>query len=355
MNRLRLERKLIDLTPLSISQPVQAWKSSGKTFEQCIKDKSFDQKEGKPYQFHEHYREAVAVKEKTHSASHVKKRISRSNALLGPMIAPELFTGIPGEREPLPPEPRGKEMIPCPNASERIEIVSSVSMPRPNISKPEIPMTAAASHFAPSVGAQAIPEHVSSPFATISTDTSLVPSAIKAELVMKPKANLLRSSMHLKSIFKDFRTFSEGSDADDERDTTDLETEVEREDIGKSPLAQEDEDTTNQDQDDGGLHTDFKEMTIGKKRHIGDDGGDEGYQSDEHGGTAKSNPENGTAAQLENQEVKVRSLSSGFSLNEACEPTIDDTRSTVENSSPCNKSNIRKQLSAQRLSKRIKS
>lgn len=350
INRLRLERNIFDLTPLSLSRTVQAWKSSGKN-----EDQSFDHKEGKLYHFNQHYREAVAVKEKNHSASQVKKRCSRSNALLRPIIAPELLAGISGKGEPLPPESRGKKMIPCENTSRRTEIVPSVSVPQPSIFTSEIRMTTAASHYAPSVGVQTVQEHSSSPFATISRNPSLVPSKLTAGFVMKPNAILLRSPMHLKGVFKDLRTFSEGSDADDERDATDLETEAEREDLGKSLLAREDENTPTQNQDDGGLHTDFKEMTIGKKRHIGDDDGDEGYQSDEHGGTAKNNPENGTAAQLDNQEVKMRSLPSGRFPNTACEATIDDTASTVENSSLCSKSNARKQLSAQRLSKRIKS
>lgn len=286
MNWLRLERNFIDLTPLSISHPVQAWKSSGKS-----KDKSFDHKEGKLYQFNQHYREAVAVKEKNHPVSQVKQRSSRSNAFLRPTIGPELLASISAERKPLPPGSHGKETIPCQNASERTEVVPSVSVPQPSMFTSEIHTTAAASHFAPSVGVQANSEHISSPFATIRTNSSLVPSTIKAEVVMKPEAISLRSSMHLKSVFNGLRTFSEGSDADDERDATELETEAEREDLGKSLSAQEDEDATNRNQNDAGLHNDFKEMTIGKKRHISDEDGDEGYQSDDYGGTAKSNPE----------------------------------------------------------------
>ena len=349
MNRLGLERNFIDLTPLSISHPVQACKSSGKS-----KDKSFDRKEGKLYQFNQHYREAVAIKEKNHPASQVKKRSSRSNALLRPIIAPELLASISDERKPPPPTSLEKEMIPCQNASERTEVVPSVSVPRPSMFTSEIHMTTTANDFAPSVGVQSILEHISSPIATIRTNPSYVPSTIGAEFVMKPKASLLRSSMHLKSISNDFRTFSEGSDADDERDATELETEVEREDLGKSLSAQEDEDFTNQKQNDAGLHNVIKEMTIGKKRHISADDGDEGYQINDHGGTAKNNRENGTAAQLENQLVKVRSLPGKLFLSAACEEAIDDITSTVGHSSPCSKSNTRKQLSAQRLSKRIK-
>ena len=354
-NRLQLERRCIDLTPLSISHPVQPWKSSSKTFEQCIKDKPFSHKGRKLYRFNQHYREAVAVKEKNPSLSHIKKRASRSNALLRPAIAPELFTDISGERKPLPPQLHEKQMIPCQNASERTDIVPPIPIPRQNISKSEIPVAAAANYYAPSAGAQAIPEHSSSPFASIRTDLDLVSSTTEPEFVMRRKIVSTRSSMLLKSVFKDFRTFSEGSDADDERDATDLETEAELEDLGKSLSTPEDDDAIIQNQDDGGLHTDFKEMTISKKRHLGNDNGDEGYQSDDYGGTAKNNPEDGTAAQLENQEVKVRTLRSGSLLHSACEVTIDRPMYTIGNSSPYNESDSRKQLSAQRLSKRIKS
>lgn len=354
-NRLQLERRCIDLTPLSISHPLQPWKSSRKTYEQCIKDKPLSHTEKEVYQFNQHYREAVAVKEKNPSLSHIKKRASRSNALLRPAIAPELFTDMSGERKPLPPELHRKEMIPCQNAAERTEIVPPVPTPRPKISKSEITVVAVASYSAPSAGAQAIPDFSLSPFATIRTDLDLVSSTTEPEVILRPKTVSLRSSMLLKSVFKDFRNFSEGSDADDERDATDLETEAEREDLGKSLSAQDDDDTTSQNQDDGGLHIDFKEMTISKKRHLVNDNGDEGYQSDDYGGTAKNNSEDGTAAQFENQDVKVRSLPSGFLLHSACEVTTDRSMYTDGNFSHYKELNIRKQLSAQRLAKRIKS
>lgn len=353
-DRLQLERKFIDLTPLSISHPVQSWRSLGKTFEQRIKEKSFDHKEGKLYIFNQHYREAVAVKEKNLSASHVKKRSPRSNALLRPIVASKLLAGISAERKSMPSELHGKEIVPCQNTSERRQIIPSVPMPQPNMSKPETPTTTATSYYAPLAGAQVISERILSPFATIRTDLDLVSSKTEAEFVMKLKAISPRSSMHLND-FKDFRMFSEGSDADDERDASDLEAEVEVEDLGKGLSAQEDDDATNKNQDDGGLHTDFKEMMISKKRHIGNDNGDEGYQSDERGGTAQNHPGNGTAAQLEKQEVKVRSSPSGSLQNATCEATTDDTMYTVGSSSSCNQLNIRKQLSAQRLPKRIKS
>lgn len=354
-DRLQVERKFIDLTPLSISHPVQPSKFSGKTFEQRIKDNSFDHEEEKTYNFNQPYREAVAVKEKPPTESHVKKRASRSNALLRPTIAPELFNHLSGERRPLLSDLYGKEIMPNENTSERAEIAPSITTPRPNVPKTKTTVTAATSYKILLTGAQAIPGHFSSPFETQRTDLHLISSTTEPESIMKSKAILPKPSLYLKRIFKESRIFSEGSDADDERDESGLETETEDEDLEKDLSAQEGDDATNRDQDDGGLHADFKEMTIGKKRHLSNDNGDEGYQSDDYGGTARNNPENGAAAQLAHQEVKAHSFPSGHLLNATCKATTDDTIYRVGSSSPCNESKIRKQQSAQRLPKRIKS
>ena len=354
-NRIQVERKFIDLTPLSISCPVQPLKPSDKTFEQRIKDKSFGQKEGKIYNFHQQYREAVAVKEKNPSASHLKKRTSRSNALIRPIIAPELFTRLSGDQKFLPSALHEQEIMPYRSSSERADIAQAVPMPRPNVSEFETPMTAAFSEYIPLTEAQTIPEHFSSPFATIRTDLQLISSSTEPKFLMKPKAILPRPSIPLKSIFEEFRMFSEASDADDERDASGLETETEGEVIGKGVTTQEDDDATNRDQDDGGLHADFKEMTISKKRHISDDDGDEGYQSGDYAGTARNNPENGTAAQSEHQEVKVHSLSTSHIQNVTFEAAADDSMHEIESLSTRNKSDTWKQISAHRLPKRIKS
>lgn len=350
-SRLQVERKFIDLTPLSISHPIQPSKTPKKTFEQRIKDKSFDAKEEKTYKFNQHYREAVAVKEKNPSASHLKRRASRSNALLGPIIAPELFTRYSGQRKLLPRELREEEISPYLTPSESAEIAPST---RPNVSKPETPVTAPTSYYILSTGAQAIPVDFSSPFASIGTGLPLNPSTTEPESFLNAKTILPKPSMHLKSISKEFRMSSEVSDADDERDASGLETETEDEDPAKDLSAQED-DAANRDRDDGGLHADFKEMTISKKRHFSNDNGEDGYQSGDRGGTVRNSPENGTAAQPENQEAKERSFPSGQPLNATCEATANDTIFRVGSLSPCNESNFRKHLEAHQFPKRIKS
>lgn len=346
---LQAERNFNALTPLSVFHQVQPGNFIGKTFEQRIKDQSFNHEEGKRYNFNQPYREAVAVKEKIPSGSHARKRTSRSNALLRPIRTPVSFTHLSGERKLFLSELHGKEIMPYQNTSERAEIAPSIPTPRPNVSEPDVPLTAANSYCMPLTGGFSIPEYLSSPVATVRSNLQPISSETKPEFTMKAKVDLSRPSTHLSTIFEECRVFSEVSDADDERDASGLDTETEDEDLGTGLPAREDGDAINRDQDDGGLHVQFKNMTISKKRPINIDNGDEGYQSGDCGGKARKTLENGTEA------LKVRSFSGGHLVNMTCGSTSDDNMHEFGSSSPCNLSNIRKQPVAHPLPKRRKS
>lgn len=309
-NRLQLERRLIDLTPLSITHPMEPSKPPRKTFEQRIQDKSVEPKDGMTYKFDQHYREAVAVKEKNPSASYLKRRASRPDALLEYIKAPELFTPNSVDRKLQLSKLRQKGILGFQNSPEHAGIALFLpTAPPPNMCMPKTPVAAVTSCFTPSdsEGAQASSEYISSPFATIGTHLVASQSIPHAQPISNAQICPPRPSVKFTGTSKEFRMAREVSDADDERDASDLETETEDEDPGKD-LSVEGDDAANRDREDGGLCVDFRGVTISKKRHISNDNGVDDDQSGERCRTARSSPKDGTAAQSEYHEAEGRSF-----------------------------------------------
>ena len=332
-NRLQIERKLIDLTPLSIAHPMQPVKPPAKTFEQRIKDKSFGKKEETVHKFDQHYREAVAVKEKNpsaSSASYLKRRASRSDASLKHTKDPESFSRKCGRREL------------CSSKPEQLS----------DFSRAEAPVPAITNKTGSSNEVPAIDECIPSPFASLGTNSALGPFGTTSESALNSKASLPISAIYPAKFEKDFRKVGDASDADDERDASGLETESEDEDPGKD-LSSESNDVANQDRDDGGLHVEFKEVTINKKRHINDDDDDDGYHSGDCCGATTNNPENSTTIQSKDQKGKERSTSGGQTSAITHEGT-DQSTSRTGSIGSCNESNIRKDLVAHQAAKRLK-
>jgi hypothetical protein len=350
-NQLQLERKLINMTPLSIAYSLRPSKPPTKTFEQHIKEKSFQPKQETKYQFKQHYREAVAVKEKNQSACHLKRRASRSDAaLLQHMKGHELHTRNSAKQKPETSELRQKEMTKPFDPPRRAEMEICAPKSPPHTTKPETPMTGEMFNSAPLSKAPAIPEHSPSPFANIGPDFTVNPRTIKSGSLFKAQSTLPGPSAYLKSISKEFR---EASDADDERDESGQETESEDEDLRKDISVQED-NVANRDRDDGGLHVDFKEVVISKKRHISNDDGVDGYQSGEHGGSTSSSPKPGTNAEPENAEAEDCSLTASQASHATGEAKVDESRSMAGSLTPGNDSYIGKKLEMHQPLKRVK-
>lgn len=353
-NRLQMERRLIDLTPLSITHPMEPSKSPRKTFEQRIQDKSVGPKDGMIYKFDQHYREAVAVKEKNPSASYLKRRASRPEALLEYIKAPQLFIPNSGDRKLQSSKLRQKGILEFQNPPESTRIAMCLPTAQPPIvSMPETPVAAVTSCFTPSEGAQASSEYISSPFATLGTHLVTSPSIPQAQSISNVQNYLPRPSAKFQGTSNEFRMASEVSDADDERDGSDLETETEDEDPGKD-LSVEGDDTKNRDREDGGLCVNFREVTISKKRHISHDVDVDGDQSCEHCRTPKSSPEDGTTAQPEYYEAEERSFPGSQPLDATVEATENKSTSGAGSLGSCDELVNPKQLVAYQHSKRIK-
>lgn len=350
-NRLLLERKLIDMTPLSIAHPLQPVKSPTKNFEQQIMDSSFSPKEETKYKFNHHYREAVAVKEKIPPATHLKRRGSRSDAtLLEQIKAPELNTRNSGKQKFQPSKMRERDIMELQKASEHGEGAILAPTAAPTLSTLETPTTATSNYHTPSTGARAGLEYSPSPFAAVGAAS---PSMVERESIFGSKIVPTESSVHLKNISNEFRISDDASDADDERDESGLETETEDEDLEKA-IPPEEYDAANRDGDDGGLHMDFKEVAISKKRHISSDDGDDGYHSGERGGTVRNTPEDGIVAQTENQIAKEHSPPAGQTSAVPGEATTDELISMDMRFGSRSEPNVGKHLVLHQPPKRVK-
>lgn len=322
-----------------------------KTFEQNVKEKSFGHKQETKYKFKQHYREAIAVKEKKPSACHLKRRASRSDAaLLEDMPGHELYTRNSAKQKLQTSKLRQKDTTQRLDPSVSVEMEISAPKSPPRASTSENPMTGEKSNSAPSTKGPATRDHSPSPFATIGPNLTVNSELIKPGRLLKNQIFLAGPSAYLKSISKEFR---EASDADDERDESGLETESEDEYLGKDLSVQEDSGA-NRDRDDGGLHVDFKEVVISKKRHISNDDDADDYQSGERGESARNSPKSDSAAEPENREAKRCSPTVSSPSNATGQAKADESTSMAGSLGPGNDSVNEKKLEMYQPVKRVK-
>lgn len=257
-NRVQMERKMVDMTPLSIAHPVQSWKPPTKTFEQSIKDESFDPKKENPRFFDQPCQKVVAVKERI---PNLKREGLRVDALHELAKVPELIS----------------------RKSSKSKLLTHKSIHQPGFSTAEAALALSSNKSASSIGVRANTKNLPSSFVAIDTNSGIHPCMTTSKSVFNTESTLPRPSAE--NNFKESDKLSDSSDADDERDASGSET---VEDSQKD-LSSERDSVASRDRDDGGLHVKFEEVTIGKKRCIDNDDDDgHGYHNGERGETAGS-------------------------------------------------------------------
>ena len=223
--RRQLNNELSNLTPLSIAHPIQSSKWKGSTFEDRIRGKSFDSKSEPKYNFKGEYREVVAVKDK--KATRRQQELITSHSHLIPDSKKSESHSLSSEKIKIEPQQCDQK-----GTTDRANSLSSEMSARSSIVEESISKSGSS---------------------VISPNTMLA----------------------LNRIPKIYRSHSQESDADDEREP---DKEIESEDENDS-LTQEDDNVLIQDLNDDGLHTKFKEVAMCKKRRWDEESFEDHYEN----------------------------------------------------------------------------
>lgn len=236
--RRQLNNELSNLTPLSIAHPIQSSKWKGSTFDDRIREKSFDSKSEPKYNFGGEYRE-VAVKDK--KATRRQQELLTSHSHLVTDSEKSDSHSLSGEKINTEPQQCDQK-----GTTDRANSLSS----------------------------------------EISTISSIV-----EESTSKSGSNAIspRATLALNQIPKIYPSHNQESDADDEQGPDE---EIGSEDENDS-LTQDDDNVLDQNSDDDGLHTKFNQVAMCKKRRW-----DEESSKDHDENLADHDPTKATAGSL---------------------------------------------------------
>lgn len=261
-----MEDTFADVTPLSIAHPVPLSKRKGRSFEENVKEGTFPQAE-KKYKGNDTHRQLAAVKVNSNGLSERKHAPSITSTLSSIKSAPT----SPLKRcvQVLATSHRGDEQTSC----------TEYSCVRPNGFTAEQTSHAAFSKFSLLKSTESGADTLSSSgllssgldHSTLGISTNLTTKSQEAETKegpIKPPSSVLRTvdtkaaAELSQSACSDYRGSGQASDADDERDESDIDPLIGTNENTDADRLNHDPVASSVKQDDQGLHTELQAMVL---------------------------------------------------------------------------------------------
>lgn len=323
-----MEDTFADVTPLSIAHPVPLSKRKGRSFEENVKEGTFSQAE-KKYKCNDTHRQLAAVKVNSNGLSKRKHAPSTSSTLSSIKSAPT----SPPKRcvQVLEISHRGDEQNWCTEYScVRANSFTAEQTSHAAFSKSSLPKSTASAN---TLSSSVLLSSGLDP-SMVGTSTKLTTKSKEAETEegsIKPPSSVLRTvdtkaTTELGNIAcSDYRGFGQASDADDERDESDIDLLIGNNENADANRLNHDPVASSEKQDDQGLHTELQAMVlIQSNRHRTK----EGKYSSESGGTSPSK----TVETKMERPPPILGLSSG-----TAEDADEEDNANKENSPPIEK------------------